>query len=245
MKKLIFLFIFYSVSTAVFCQDKTFTIVTEEYPPYAGCSLENFGWTIEAAKAALELEGYDVYVRIVPWARAIHETKTGLYEGLYLAFKTEEREKYYLFSDPIAPVKTVFFKLKSRKINYRKLEDLTNCIIGTVNNAAYSDKFANADFLNKEAVSCDKTNLLKLAAGRIDLLAGSEVVIKHKMKKVLSPDEISRIEVMYPPINVNYMHMAVSKNSADAEQKLKDFNTGYKKIIQNGTYQKILRKHGF
>ncbi len=86
--------------------EKTFTITTEQFAPFIGKQLNENGWLMEVAKSILEPQGYSVKLNFRPWARAMHESKAGKYDGLYLAYYTKEREQWFIFSKPVGKVRT-------------------------------------------------------------------------------------------------------------------------------------------
>jgi hypothetical protein len=50
---------------------------------------------------------------------------------------------------------------------------------------------------------------------------------------------------MEPILQVNYIHLAISKKTRDYLRKLEDFNIGMRQIILDGTYKKIQKKHRY
>lgn len=225
--------------------DKSFIITTEEYAPFIGAELRDNGWTMAVARAILEPQGYSVSLELVPWARAVQCSKSGKCDGLYLAYYTQERTQWYLFSDPIGEVRTGIYKLKSRDISFTTLEDLRPYTIGMTRGAAISPEFDTADYLHKDEVEHDSVNVKKLLKGRIDLVAAPEPVFQNLIVTTLPPDQHDKFEFMTPYLSVQRLHMAISKNSPDYQQKLEDFNRGLKAIMADGTYDQILRSYGF
>ncbi len=233
------------LSIQIYAQEKSFNLVSVEYPPLIGEDLPGNGWTMDVARAALEPQGYRVSIRFVSWPRAVHDSKIGTYDGLYLPLKNREREADYLFSEPITQVKTGFLKLKNIHIRYVKLEDLNKYTIGTLCDYSYSPEFDMANYLKKEEVCREDLNFRKLLSGRIDLMAVHIPSAEYLMNSVLTEEEISKIEFMDPPLSVSSLYLAVSRVLPDAEQRIRDFNRGLERIRADGTFGKILEKHGF
>ena len=57
------------------------------------------------------------------------------------------------------------------------------------------------------------------------------------------PEGKDILEFMEPPLEARKLHLIFGK-CKDNEQKLKDFNTGLQMIIEDGTVEKMLKKHG-
>lgn len=243
------LFIFFLIIMASYCTngvaaEKTFTITTERFVPFIGEEFKNYGWTMEVARAALEPQGYKVTLVLLPWARALKKAQTGEYDGLYLSYYVKEREPWFVFSKPIGETRTGFYKLKERNISYTTLQDLKPYTIGVTRGAAVSPDFDNADYLAKEFITSDEQILKMLLKGRIDLFAGSEQVGQYIIHAKLPPETHDKFEFMEPPLTVQKLHMAISKKATDYNQKLEDFNKGLDRIISDGTYDRILERHG-
>lgn len=235
------LFGFNSASAA----DKTFIVTTEEWPPFVSSELPGNGWAMEVARAVLEPQGYEVTLELVPWARAVRCAKSGRCDGLYLSYYVEARTEWAVFSDPIGELRTGFFKLTDRDISFETLEDLRPYTIGITRGAAVSDAFDSADYLRKDPVPHDSVNIKKLLKGRIDLVVAAEPVLKHLIRTTLPEEQQDRFEFMSPHLSVQSLHMAISRNSPDYEQKLRDFNEGLARIRADGSYDAIRKKHGY
>jgi polar amino acid transport system substrate-binding protein len=224
--------------------EKTFTITTERFAPFIGEQFENSGWTMEVARAALESQGYKVTLDLLPWARALRIAKTGKYDGLYLSYYVKEREPWFVFSNPIGETRTGFFKLKTKNISYKTLQDLKPYTIGLTRGAAVSPDFDSAEYLTKVFITSDEQIFKMLLKGRVDLFAGSEDVGKYIIATKLPPEDQDKFEFIEPPLTVHKLHMAISKKALNYKQKLEDFNRGLHGIMSDGTYDKILERHG-
>jgi len=225
--------------------ERSFVVTTEEWPPFVSSDLRGNGWAMEVARAALEAQGYEVELRLVPWARAMRCARSGKCDGLYLSYYVEERTEWAAFSDPIGELKTGLFKLKDRNFSFDTLDDLRPYRIGITRGAAVSDAFDKADFLNKAEVPNDTMNVKKLLLGRVDMVVGAEPVIRYLIRTALPEEDQDKFEFMSPHLSAQALHMAISKNSPDYEQKLRDFNEGLAQIKADGTYDEIRSSHGY
>lgn len=232
-------------SSFLLAESKTFSLITGDWYPYIGGKLKNQGWTMEVAKAALETQGYTVSLRLVPWQRAVAESKQGTADALFLSYYVKEREKWYVFSNSMGQARTGFFALKSHYIKFKTLQNLKGLTVGLTRGAAISPEFDRAIFFKKEETADDLGSLKKLLKGRIDLYAGPELVAKHLMKNEFTVDQRERIEFLEPPLANHDLYAAISKRADNYQQKLYDFNLGLKIIKENGLYKNILKSHGF
>ncbi|MEK8016428.1 MAG: transporter substrate-binding domain-containing protein [Candidatus Parabeggiatoa sp.] len=245
MKKIIFFVIVTLLYSGACVAGKRFTLVTVNFPPFYGEEMLNDGWVSDIVKSALEAKGYEVDIRFLEWKKALDETQKGYYDALLGAYFTRERADHYYFSAPIAQTRTGFFKKKEIEISFKELEDLKSFKIGVVEGYATSNDFDAADYFEKVKVKNLDEGLKKLYNNEIDLMADSRAVGKDRLKILENeiPGISQKIEFIKPVLAMNKLYVAVSKNATNAYRKLMDFNQGFRKILRNGTYRKIKRKH--
>lgn len=199
------------------------------------------GFLIEVTKAAFAKVGHEVKIEYMPWARALRSVMEGESEALLGSYYNEERAQKMLYSDLIGRSDMVFFKLKSTHIVFDKLEDLRPYTVGTIIGAAYTPEFDAAQYIKKEAVSDYLTNIKKLAAGRFDLFVEKKYVVLNALQNQF-PDEYNKIDMLPKPLRENKFYNAFSKTHPDYEKTVADFNKGLKAIMDDGTYDKIMKK---
>lgn len=224
---------------------KTINLVTVEWMPHYGPSMKDGGIVIDISTEAFKKVGYDLKVDYKPWKRALIEGAEGeKYHGVLGAYYSEERNKKFLYSDATTDTSTVFFKRKGDNITYKTLKDLTPYKVGVMRGSAHSEEFDSATFLQKDVILNQHGNIQKLFKKRVDLIVGSRKVILYEINTNL-PEFTGKIEIMGPPLQTHYLHIIISRKVPEFEQIIKDFNLGLKKIKENGTYDNLLKKHGF
>lgn len=228
---------------------KYFRAIASPFAPFTDPDNANFGLAWEVSKAALESQGYEVSVKFSSWSRALYEAKNGHFDGLLPAYWTEDREQWFLYPKPISSINTGLLKLRTRTdIKYDN--DLTNLIgfrIGVGRGYSTSKEFDEAEYLDKLEVRTTPQILLMLWLGRIDLAVGGLEYSKHYL---LDLDKDSRykgiaddIVVIGAPLAKRAFYLVISKKTKNAKQKLSDLNKGLKKIIADGTYDRIISKY--
>jgi len=228
----------------VFAGDKIIVLAHEtSWAPHYGKDLKQGGYTVEIIREALKRVGYELETVWLPWKRAQVEAARGDYDGLGASYYNEERANKFVHSDPIATTEVVFFKRTEDDIKYSKLEDLKPYKIGTGFGYGYPEEFAKADYLKKVEAYKLKTNITRLLHKRIDLIIGSRKAILFYLKQKY-PDRINSLEILGNPLETLSLYVLFSKNKPNYKQKVEDFNRGLKMITEDGTYQKIMKKHG-
>lgn len=151
---------------------------------------------------------------------------------------------WFDFSDPLPIANQIgFFKRSDRPISYRTIEDLRPYKIGIVRWYSNPVAFEQAG-LDTEAVTDDRLNMKKLAAGRIDLVL-IDKVIGHCIIETELPESAHRLEWLEPTLNTDDQYVIFSRAVEDFDKKRSDFNRGLKQIIQSWAVQAIIERHGF
>ncbi|NRA18243.1 MAG: transporter substrate-binding domain-containing protein [Oceanospirillaceae bacterium] len=214
-----------------------------EYPPYYGESLENGGPITEIIVQAFNKVGYAVKLKFVPWARGLEGAKQGTYDGLFTAWYTKDREKWFVFSAPLYQNKIGFYKRKGEYIKFNSFEDLKSYKIGVVRGYIRPLGFKEANLQTIESAT-DRENLLLLTMGRIDLVLTDKTLGKYIIGTQLV-GQAHKLEWIAPPIEVLNQYLMISKQAKDFQKILQAFNLGLKKLTETGEMNKILLQHGF
>lgn len=218
-------------------------IATDEYAPYIDSTLENKGWMYELTKKAFEVSNIKMSADFMPWARAVFVSKEGKdYDALLAAFKTEEREQWYLFSQPLTTVRMGLFKRKDKSIPFDgTLSSLEPYMIAKGRGFYVTEEFDKNTKLNIYEVNQLNQAVKMLWLKRVDLLVGTEVEALMEIRKneIYYPGITEGIIFLNPPLTSNTVHLAISKKSPHAKEYLKLFNNGLQKLLNNGTYKKL------
>jgi len=220
------------------------TLTTLDWEPYIGQSLKKQGYVAEIIREVFKRSGYEVEMKFTPWARAVYLAKEGFVDGYFPEYYADEIKAFAMFSDPFQGGPLGFFKQKDRDISFNTLKDLMSYKIGVVRDYINTKEFDQADYLTKEAVNDDLTNLKKLIAGRIHLMVGDQFVGLYLMEKNQLEGR-ENIEFMMPPLELKDLYLCISRKTPDADKKLAAFNKGLKEITEDGTLKQILTDHGF
>ena len=217
---------------------------TVVWPPYYSDTLPNNGPMVEITKEAFKRVGITVEVKFVPWARAQENVKAGKTMGLFCPYITEERKKYSVYTtEPVGFVKSGLITLSDNNFTYEKLEDLKKYKFGVLRSTSISKDFDEADYLKKNYTNGEINNLRMLLNGRVDIIAGSyanySFILKNKLLK-----DTSLIKLIEPALDLGVLYHSFSKK-IPGHKRLRDlFDKGIKMIREDGTYEKILKKHG-
>lgn len=221
----------------------------ESWAPFAYKDSSNrlTGLDIEIVGRILNNSGYRVEYREAPWARELMWLKEGVIHIGASAMKTPEREAYAYFSDPYQKESYILFVRKGESSKYR-LKSLRDIIgssfrLGVMRDSLYGDEF---DRLMKdpkfsehvEEVTTDEQNHKKLLAKRFDGFIQESSRMATDGRKSGIFEQVEPLLV----IEENQLHVMFSKKSTTPET-VNAFNTGLKKMQDDGTYQKLFQKY--
>lgn len=220
------------------------TLAVTEYPPYYGRQLSRQGVITEIVRKAFNRVGYDVKIDFLPWKRALEATRRGEFDALCSAWYRKDRERWFVFSDPLPIPNTIgFFKRVDRTIAYRTIADLRPYKIGIVRGYSNPPEFDRAG-LNTEAVTEDRLNMKKLAVGHIDLVLIDKALGQHIIRTDM-PESAQILEWLEPPLKIEDQYLIFSTAVKDYDKKRTDFNEGMHQLAAEGALEAVIREHGF
>ena len=228
----------------------TLPMVTVEFPPFAylGPAGQPKGSSTQIAKEVVSRMGYKPVIDTLPTKRAQQMTVDGNYAALFPITKSRARAKYCVFSEPVSYFADVFFKRKSDKIDWERLDDLGDYVIGATEGYNYAPVFLDAirdgrlkvDFV--VSGSPELQHLRKLVKGRIDLAICERSVCSYLLRK--HKPELDSLDFLSKPIGpLRSYHVCFSRKWPDVESIAARFNQEMRKLRQEGRLDEILEQY--
>lgn len=160
-----------------------YKLSTLEWAPYTGAALPGQGVVSATIVEALKASGQRAEVQFFPWSRAVRLVDTDpAYLGFFPAYYSRERAARYLYSDPVGRSQVVFLERTENPVKWMTYDDLQGQRIGVVrgfvNTEELDARIASKALLSEEAPD-DRSNILKLVAGRVDLAVVDQQVYEH------------------------------------------------------------------
>ena len=220
------------------------SMVTSNWGPFFAEDIEDNGFYTALVRAAFATAGHNANIQFYPWKRALALVENGQMDLVMGAYFSEDRNKAYLFSDPVYNDEIAFLaKNEFDRDTYKNLRDLAGLTNGIGRGWFYSDEFEKADYFTKEEATNQVDNLRKLLFGRINLFAASKAVIQHEIQ-MHGETMRGKFKFLDPPLRESQLHLMISRNIPDGPQLVDDFNRGLAEIRANGTYEDILKRFG-
>lgn len=224
---------------------RTISMETVAWEPFYSDTLLNNGIINEIVDSAFQRSGHTTTIQFFSWRRAMQNVKIGNTDVLLGAYYTEERDQDYRFSRPIFDIDIGLIALKELGIvQYDSLNDLKRYTIGVGDNWSYGEEFDAATHLKKEPVISSTQNVRKLFRNRVDLIAMAIPVFKYEYNQIRR-NKKNNVVILRPLLASQPIYIMVGRALPDGEKIIADFNRGLDAIIKDGTYDYLLKKHGF
>ncbi|WP_413578169.1 substrate-binding periplasmic protein [Bdellovibrio sp. HCB290] len=210
----------------------------DDWAPYSSATKDYRdlqGLAPDIIRAAFKSQGVTAVLRPMPFARCMKEVDTGKSLGCFDTLINENTQDRYVFhSTPLFKAEMhIYGPANGSPVS---LKDLEGKKVGTTVGYTYPTSFLQNKKILTEDGPTEKSQIQKLAAGRIDYavlwgLTGERILNDNpELKgKVKSLGKVSR-DALY----INF-----SKKHKDGAKYAAIFESGLKKIIENGTYKKI------
>lgn len=224
-----------------FALDNVVTAVGDPWPPFGDPGRPSKGLSVEIVRSAMEVQGYDLQMSFMPWARAEDGVRKGTYDFLIYVWKTEERKSAMIYSDSYCENRLTFFKLNEDDFEFNGMNSLKGLTIGVVRDYGYGDEFMKAQGFKREPALDFMTNVKKLAAGRIDLTVEDEVVARSML---LGTDLEDKVVQTDNALSVEPLYVTSGLVNPRGKELIEAFNKGLIEIKRNGTYDLILENYG-
>lgn len=209
-------------------------LTTNEWNPYILGKEE--GFIEEILKETFSLSNQEVKIYYNSFDEGYNDTLNGVYDGTFPYFFTKEREKSFLYSDPLFEVENVLFY---NKRNLDSLNDIFSRKIGLVKGYAYNNidlnRFADKKYFDNELTAFDMLN-----SGKIDLLPANKLVGIHIIKKYFN-DFYSNIDFIKDAkvTSKDFFYLILANNTKN-KNIIKVFNKSLRKLKQSGKFKEIL-----
>ncbi|HEX5791939.1 MAG TPA: transporter substrate-binding domain-containing protein [Rheinheimera sp.] len=218
----------------------TLQLVSSDYYPHYAEDLPQQGAVSEIVRQAFLLQGIDIEIDFMPFARAYRESQQANYAGLIAAWYDDERAAHFYYSQPLYANQIVFFKRRSDSIQYSDYADIARQQFRLALVQGYLQPEGLLDNQpNTVRVALDEQAFQMLAKGRVDLVPADKLNGLYLLQQKL-PAYRDQLDYLTPALELRPMYLLLSKQDPRAEALMQQFNTGLAELRRSGQYQQIL-----
>lgn len=200
---------------------------------------KNCGIETDIVREALELKGYRIKTKYVPFARRIREILEGEVDGVLTVNENSDIDVF--FSDQHIACENVAISLRKNNFKIEKIGDLKDKGILTFQDAK---KYLGNEFLAAAEASPDYREISKqqlqinlLYGDRVDVIVLDKNIFYHHRNRNQMVDTTQGIDIWYIFPKVPFRVGFVDKKVRD------DFNDGLKQLRSSGRYDEIIKKY--
>lgn len=215
-------------------------LASSNYYPHYGQQLAQQGATIEIIRQAFALQGVQLEIEFLPFARALHESQQGNYSGLVAAWYSEPRTAHFYYSQPLYANQIVLFKRKTDSIQYHNFQDLARQQrrLGVVQGYMHPIGLVESG-IETIQVATDEQALAMLARQRVDLVPADLLNGLYLLENLL-PQHQQQLDWLTPVLEQRPMYLVLSKKDPANQQRIEQFNLGLQQLKASGQYQQII-----
>jgi polar amino acid transport system substrate-binding protein len=227
----------------------TVKLAANDIPPYYGPNMPNNGPIAEIIIEAFKRVGYEAKIDFVPsWSYLLKSAKNGKYAAGFTGFYSKEREKDYIFSNPLNIFcRFVFLKKKEMNIKIEKQENLEEDLkpyrIGVTHGYIYNfPAFNEMNGLKRVPAISNEVDINNLIKGRLDLVLVDKVIADYIIDKNFPKykEDLDFIDLVGTTMD---RHLLISRRFEDSFQLKRDFDYGLKQIKEDGTFDSIIKEY--
>jgi polar amino acid transport system substrate-binding protein len=239
MKKIIFFAIFLALSLPVHEAGALTLAVEDAWEPYA--NPDGTGMSVEIVTAAFKSVGVDVVFEVLPYARVLHEVKSGKYVGGFNVAREASREDDFLWGrEMLFLAHAHYYHHKSRPLRVQDARSLQGGEkIGVIRGYEYGNLFHDHQGIVRVWANRHDQIIDMLRLGRVQAVIMFEKTAGLYRRKMHLADEVQAAF----PSEPSRIFVAFSRRHPEATRYLELLDEGLRRIKADGTYQAILDKY--
>ncbi len=216
--------------------DKSLTLGNSDWPPFIIEGPER-GASEELVCEALKLAGWSCTVKVYDWDKVIEDTQKGSVDGIAAVWRTPEREKYLLFSEPYLTNRILPIVAKNSNIYLVGISDLAGWRVAMVPDYAYGEEIESAkSSFTLVPVESSAEAIKAVQEDRADIALVDDLVARAQLEADAEPD----FTVINAVLAYRELYFAVSRAHPQAEQIISDFHRQYERMLKDGVVNEIL-----
>ncbi len=214
-------------------------LASDSWPPFTDVQ-ERPRVAVTLVHTALDRAGIGATTTIVDWKDVEAGIRRATFDGSAAMWRTDEREKNLLFSEPYLENRLVLVGRKGSDVTFTRVSQLAGKRVAAVGRYAYGDEITKAVGVYFVNGRNDQDNLNKLLAGDVEYMLVDELVSRYLAAN--QPDEtFEKLEIGTTPLARRTLHFAIRRDLPGAEKIIEAFNKEIRGMLADGTYSETLQ----
>lgn len=216
-------------------------LAANDWEPYTGKSRADCGIASKIVVTALKRAGLDATIEIMPWNRVLILAYNGKVDGVISIWSTKERRSKLIFSHSYMSNSLALLHMPGSVGEPKSLQELKGITLGIGSGYGYSDEFFTYSNFKIESVPNVLQNLLKLTAGRVDMVLEDKLITKFAVAK-FGRNNPSLYKIIVPESTVLKipLYFALNPNVPNSAKIMAAFNEEISKMAESGELSTIL-----
>jgi polar amino acid transport system substrate-binding protein len=217
----------------------TLRLASDSWPPFTADE-GNTRIAVELVHEALKRAGREATTSVIDFEAVMAGLRDGTFDGSAALWRSADRERYLLFSNPYLENRLVLVGRKGSDVSATSLTGLGGKRVAVVGRYAYGPAAQNDVGITFLKGASDQENLERVLAGEADYLLVDDLliryVLKHQGEAVEQHLEIGENVLLRRPL-----YFAVRRDVAGAAELVEKFNEAIAEMVADGTYNEILQ----
>ncbi|NNE78704.1 MAG: transporter substrate-binding domain-containing protein [Silicimonas sp.] len=202
---------------------------------------------VEIAREALEPYGHTVRYVTVSWARGLKQAEVGELNGVIGAIPEEAPS--FVFGPPIGTYEDIVVFRRGEARDISELSSFEGLRVGAINGYEYFgpvNDYIEANRNDRSLIQYASgnnalaTNLRKLVAGRLDVVAEVRAVLDYNVVQLGLSDAIEVVGTT----DSDDVFIAFSPALESSQTYARQLSEGVARLKENGRYDEIFRRYG-
>lgn len=213
-------------------------VTGDNYYPFVSSNVPQGGWSSAIIMAVFEKMQKPVHIDSLPWTRGFQWALEGQYRGTFPYVHTDERAKYFYYSEPIntVPVR-IYVAAHSPITEISDLNKKTLCLPFGYRMDSWSKQF----FASYNFIITHANNARGCASKVLKNWSDFGFINGYFSEQQLMTrfGSLDGIRILEQKAGLIPLHFIVSKNIPGAQQLIKQFNRAFAELTTSGHIAKI------
>ncbi len=223
-------------SIALSAQIAPLRLVSTAWSPFTNAA-DQPRFANDLVETALGRIGIKTTTTIVEPAAFTPALLSAAYDGSAAAWKSDERERVLLFSQPYLENRLILVGRKGADVSATSWSALRGKKVAIVGGYAYGDiEGAGPTFVKTKG---EEDSLTQLLRSQTDYALMDELVVEYLVENYAKEAQ-ARLQLGTKPLITRPLHFAIRQSRPDAESIINRFNAQLRSMIADRTYHKLL-----